>query len=586
MPVRQNTYTQTVKYLPDYFDVDDGAREVPVNMTLTAEGFLQKDYGIDDFLSAFTFPANPTWVKNFKKKDGTQYLLVASDTKVYNVNLTKLRAYPLASASTAKTGTVAVTLSSVNIVGTGTLFTSEFAVGQTIVIGTETCKIATITDNLNMTVDVGVTTATSSGLAIKLNTDQTFTAGGLFGSVEYNNDLYFGNAIDSYAKFDGTLVTQYGTLPKGNIYDVFEDRVFVSGVTAEPLNIYYSDTAVPTTFSATSILKLLGSDKVTGIVNYYGSLICLKKNTVWKMTFVYDQVAAAFLPKIELVNRNYGCVGFRAYGWVENDIWFFTGTEVRAIGFKDQQTGILGLDPSVISNDIKETLKVLTASVLEKSVLFYFDRKVFLAVPVGTEVDTIFISHLLYKRAWCKLKSRKKSYVRSIDSRDGVVYFASSNEAKLYRWNSSWADIGVAISAYVNFKEYEDKDFSQTNIFRYIDIKFKNLQSTVSFNIWTDNFDLRTSSTKTGYVGTDLENEENSLGEVPFGQVLVSDAFGESVTASNFVKRRISMLQKGSAIAFGLGNSTLNESFTIAMFEITAMRKPRRYFSPSKIISI
>ena len=53
MPIRNNTYTQTVNYLPDYFDVDDGNREVPVNMTLTAEGFLQKDYGIDDILAEF-----------------------------------------------------------------------------------------------------------------------------------------------------------------------------------------------------------------------------------------------------------------------------------------------------------------------------------------------------------------------------------------------------------------------------------------------------------------------------------------------------------------------------------------------------
>lgn len=586
MPVRPNTYTQSVKYLPDYFDVDDGAREVPVNMTLTAEGFLQKDYGIDDFLSDFTFPANPTWVKNYKRKDGSQYLLVASGTKVYNVNLTKLRAYPLASASVAKTGTVAVVTGSVNIVGTGTLFTTEFVVGQTIVIGTETCTIATISTPLAMTVDVGVTTATGGGLAIKLNTDQTFTAGALFGSIEYNNDLYFGNAVDNYSKFDGSLITQYALLPKGNVFEVFEDRIFVSGVPAEPLTIYYSNVADPITFGGTSVLKPLGTDKVTGLVNYYGSLILLKLNTVWKMTFVYDQVAAAFLPKLELINRNYGCIGFRAYGWVENDIWFFTGSEVRAIGFKDQQTGILGLDPSVISNDIKETLKLLPETALTKSVLFYNDRKVYLGVGLGSDIDTIFVSHLLYKRAWCKIKNRKKSYLRSIDSRDGVVYFASSNEAKLYRWNSTWNDLGVAISAYVNFKEYEDKDFSQTSIFRYIDIKFKNLQSKVTFNIWTDNFDLRTNINKSGFVGTDVEGEENSLGEVPFGEQLLGDAFGENVTATNFVKRRISLLQKGTVIAFGLSNETLNESFTIAMFEITALRKPRRYFSPSKIISI
>jgi len=586
MPIKPSTYTQKVDYLPDYFDVDDGNREVPVNMTLSAEGFLQKDYGIDDFLSSFTFPAQPTWVKTFKKKDGTTYSLVASGTKVYNVNLTKLRAYPLGTAIVAKTGTVAVTVGTVNIVGTGTTFVADFAIGDTIIIGTETCTVATIGGNLAMTVDTGVTTATSSGLTISKVTEAVFTAGGYFGSVEYNNDLYFGNAVNDFCKFDGSIITAYGSNPKGNIFEVFEDRVFVSGVTAEPLNVYYSDVATPTTFSAPSVLKPLGTDKVTGCVNYYGSLVILKLNSLWKMTFVYDQVAAAFLPKLELLNRNYGCIGFRAYSWVENDIWFFTGLEVRAIGFKDQQTGVLGVDPSVISNDIKETLKLVSATEASKTVMFYDNRKLYLSVPLSTYNDTMFVSHLLYKNAWCKIKSRKKANVCSIDSRDGVVYFASSNESKMYRWNSTYLDIATAISAYVIFKEYSDKDFSQTNIWRYIDIKFKNLQAQVAFNVWTDNFDLRTSATKTAFVGTDAEGQENSLGEIPVGENLVADAFGEDVTSANFVKRRISLLKKGTTVQFGLASSIASESFTICAFEITALRKPRRYYSVSKIISI
>ena len=585
MPFKQQSFTQTIKYLPDYFDVDDTNREVPVNMTLTAEGFLQKDYGIDDPFGVFSDPI--TWAKNFKQKSGTQYLLVASGTKVYNVNLTKLKAYPLPSAQTAKTGTVAVTQGSLAVVGTGTLFTTEFAVGNTIVIGSETCIVATITDNLNMTVDANITQTTASGLTIKLNTDKTFTSGGAFGGVEYNDNLYFGNAIDDYCKFDGTVVTNYASNPKGNIFEVFEDRVFVSGVTAEPLSYYYSDVGAPTTFSGTSVLKPLGTDKATGIVNYYGSLILFKLNSIWKMTFVYDQVAAAFLPKIELVNRNYGCIGFRAYSWVENDIWFFTGKEVRALGFKDQQTGVLGVDASVISNNIKERLKTVNSSGVSNSVLFYSDQKVYLCVPIDSSAnDTIFVSHLLYKNAWTKIKGRKKSCVASIDVRDGVVYFASSNENKLYKWNSSWRDISSAISAYVIFKEYEDKDFSQTCIFRYIDVKFKNLQSSVAFNIWNDNFDTRSSVSKTAFVGTELEGEDNTLAEVTVGENLIADAFGESVTASNFVKRRINTLQKGFAIQFGLANSTLDESFTICAFEITGMKRPRRYYSHSKVISI
>ena len=584
MPYKQQSYTLKIDKLTDYFYVDDGQREVPVNMTLNAEGFLTKDYGVDDFSSAFADPI--LWLKNFKRKSGTQFMLMSSGTKVYFWDFTKNKPYPLPASQANLTGTVSVTQGSTTVTGSGTTFTTELAIGDIIVINGEYFEVSNVNNNTNITVDTACVQASASGLTAKKNTTKTFTAGGLFGSIEYNDELFFGNAIDDYCKFDGTVITGYASLPKGNIFEVFEDRVFVSGVTAEPLSFYYSDTATPTTFQVSSVIKPLGTDKVTGLSNYYSTLIVFKLNTIWKMTFVYDQVAAAFLPKLELLNKNYGCVGFRAYCWVENDIWFFTGKEVRAVGFRDQQTGVLGLDPSVISNDIKETLKLVSSAYVAKTVVFYFDRKFYLCISLVAENDTIFVSHLLYKNAWTKIKNRKKARVRQFDVRDGAVYFASSDVNKVYKWNSSYNDAGTAISCYVNFKEYEDKDFSQTNIFRYLDLKFKNLQTKVTVNVWNDDFDIRSRKSKVFFVGTDAEGQENSLGEVTIGEQLVADAFGEDIASSNFVKRRISHLVKGTVYQFGVANDILNDSFTIAGWEITGYRRPRRYYSHSKVISI
>lgn len=585
MPFRQKLTTQVFDKLEDAFDVDDGNREVPVNMTLTSDGLLQKDYGIDHVSNGF-FSDPVTSIFNFKKKDGTQYLLMASGTFMYVWDFDYDKGYKAPTSQANITGTVAVTQGSKDVVGTGTSFTSALAVNDTIEINGETRTVASITDNTNLVLDEEIIQATGSGLTLKKNTDATYTDGGSFGFRVYDNVLYFGNAIDSFSHYDGVTITKDGALPKGNIYEVFEDRLFISGVTAEPLTVYYSNTGVPTTFAAASVLNPLGTDKVTGLVEYYSNLIIFKEESIWKMTFIYDQVAAAFLPKLENINRNYGCIGRKAHEWVENQIWFFTGKEVRALGFRSNNTGVLGLDGTVMSNQIKATLDDLNESEVEKSILFYFDRKAHLVVPKSTTNDLMFVSHLLYERAWCKVKDRAKAQVVDFTIRDETVYFASGNENNVYKWSESFNDLGNAISCYVNFRKVENKDFSRSNIFRYLGLQFKNLQTEVTGVLMVDSFDIRNKKTKEFLIGTEAEGQENSLGEIPFGENLFANAFGEDVVKSNFIQRKISFLMKGQAIQVGMSHDTLDESFTLASFSLQSMDTATKYYSHKKVISM
>ena len=66
--------------------------------------------------------------------------------------------------SSALTGTVAVTNLSTAVVGVGTLFTTELAVGDSIKIGTEVFTVSVITNALNLTLDSAYQGATASGL--------------------------------------------------------------------------------------------------------------------------------------------------------------------------------------------------------------------------------------------------------------------------------------------------------------------------------------------------------------------------------------------------------------------------------------
>jgi len=415
----------------------------------------------------------------------------------------------------------------------------------------------------------------------------TYTADKYFGFVVYNDILYGCNGVEAYFKWDGTTFTDYATAPKGNVLEVFEDRMFVSGVDAEPLTVYYSKISDPTDWTNTAyVLKPLGTDSVTVLKNYYGQLLIFKQKSIWKLTFIYDQVAAAFVPKLEVQSNNYGACSKEAATWVENDIWFFTGREVRAIGYKDQQTGVLGINQSVISEQIKETLYTISTSDYSKCVVFYNNRRFYLSVPiVGSENDTIFVCHLLYKSTWTKYEDRIKANAFDFMEIDGVVYSAKSVAPYgVVKWDETLLnDNGVAISAEVFFRKVEDKDFNRFTIYRYLDLMFKNLEGKITVSLKCDANDLRSMKTKQFYVGQPIENMENTLGEIDTGQALVGDAFGEDISSSPFLKNRISFLVKVQTLTIGISNSNLNETFTIAQYSLFGIKESRKL---SKLNSI
>lgn len=251
----------------------------------------------------------------------------------------------------------------------------------------------------------------------------TFTAEAEFGFVVYDDLLYGCNGVENYFRWDGVTFTEYASAPKGNILEIFEDRMFVAGVTAQPLSAYYSNVGDPTTFPVANVLKPLGTDFITNLKNYYGTLLIFKYESVWKLTFVYDQVLTDFAPKLELQAGSYGACSRKAVVPVENDLWFFTGKEVRAIGFQDNITGVFGVNASVISEGIKDTLALVEPENYSKVVVFYEDRRFYLGVPIADEeVDTVFVCHLLYGKSWTKYTGRDKARPTSFAVVDEVIY--------------------------------------------------------------------------------------------------------------------------------------------------------------------
>lgn len=591
----KKAFTQIFNDLPKVIDVDDSVgRSVPINMNFIETGYLTKDTGSSMFGAVETELCHSEF--NYRKKSGTVYRIRAKGTYLQKYNTTTNLWENLTS------GTVTMTIASPAVVsqtahglksGTPISFTTTGALPTGVTAGTTYYVIAT-----GLTADAFQFSATFAGAAVNTTGSQSgvhtltrrYTTGAEFGFYVYNDDLYGGNSYENYFKWTGTAFTEYDTAPKGNILEVFEDRMFVAGVRAEPLTMYYSDVSTPTTFGGSSLIKPLGTDSITGLKSYYNTLLVFKTDSIWKVTFVYDQILTLYVPKIELQSGNYGACSRKAISWVENDIWFFTGREVRAIGYQDNNTGVLGINKSVISENIKETLKLISTANFSLISTFYKDRRFYLAIPLGATAtnDTTFVCHLLYGNNWTKYTSRVKANSYQFIEVDDVLYSnLSSGDYGTLKWDETlYADIGVAISSEVFFKKVENNEFNVTNMYRYCDLLFKDLQGTITATIRQDLHNGRTLKTNEFYIGTDVEGEENSIAEVPVGELLVADSYGEDVASTPFLRSKLSFLSKAQSITLGLSNDELAGRFTIAQYGLSGFTEPAKYFDRSQITNL
>ena len=594
-PPNRQQLNQVFDDLTKVIDVDDSlGRSVPINMNFIETGYLTKDTGSSMFGATETTLCHSEF--NYKKKDGTQYRIRANGTYLQKYNTTTSLWENLTS------GTVTMTIASPALAtqtahglksGTPISFTTTGALPTGVVAGTTYYVIATglTANDFQFSATVGgsavITTGTQSGVH---TLTRRYTANAEFGFYVYDNVMYGGNSYENYFSWTGTVFVEYDTAPKGNIIEVFEDRMFVSGVRAEPLTMYYSGVGTPTTFAGADIIKPLGTDSVTNLKNYYGVLMIFKADSIWKLTFQYDQIVSLFVPKLELQSGNYGACSRKAVTWVENDLWFFTGIEVRSIGFQDQQIGILGINKSVISENIKETLKLIQITNYSSVTVFYFDRKFYLSICLGSgnTNDTTFVCHTLYSNNWTKYTERVKATINGFIEVDGIVYsnLSSGNYGTL-KWDKTlYADIGLAISSEVYFKKIENKEFNTTNTYRYIDLIFKDLVGVVTATIRQDLHNGRTVKSNSFYIGSVVEGEENALGEITTGQYLVADSFGEDIASTPFLRSKISMLSKAQSLTFGVSNSSTSDRFTIAQYAVSGFKESTRYFDKSQITNL
>lgn len=591
MSLRKLPFTILKDKMVQAIDVDDSrGRSVPTNMNFIEEDYLAKDTGCELFGGESIEEAHSLF--HYRKQDGTTYFLRVAGNYLQKENAGVWENIRGGIATmTIATPAVVTRVGHGYTAGMPIVFSTTGTLPTGVTAGKTYYVIAT-----GLTADAFQFSATLAGGAVNTSGTQSgvhsvyyaYTEGAKMGYYVYDDNLYFCNAVNNYTKWDGTTFTEYASAPKGNILEVFEDRMFVAGVPTQPLSVYYSNTGNVTTFSSPDVLKPLGTDSVTGLVNFFGLFFIFKQNSIWKLTFVYEQTVSLFVPKLEAQNRNYGAVGRDAISWVENDIWFFNGSEVRSIGFKDQQVGILGVNSSVISEPIKETLKTLLVADYGKVSTFYYNRRFYISLPLSSVTNNVtFVCHLLHGNNWTKYSGRIKAQSQGYLEVDGVIYSAKSQAPwGILKWTDGLNDNGVGISALVRFNRIEEQDFSKFNVYRYLDLMFKDLDARINVTLLFDAHDKRSTVEKQFIIGNEVSSDENTTGEVPIGEMLIAGGFCEDTLVSPFTKKRVSFLSKNQAIVLQLSNDKVGETFTIAQFAFSGHRQPRKHFSPENIISV
>ena len=114
------------------------------------------------------------------------------------------------------------------------------------------------------------------------NVHQGWEPDARFGWLVYDDELYGGNAVDPFFKWDGEDFTEYPDVPRGNNFEVFEDRFCISGVIDNPGSVYPSDPGEPESHSDDAVITPLGTDTVTGMVAYFDSLLIFKQESIPK----------------------------------------------------------------------------------------------------------------------------------------------------------------------------------------------------------------------------------------------------------------------------------------------------------------
>ena len=248
-----------------------------------------------------------------------------------------------------KTGTVSVTAGAATVTGSGTSFTTEFAVNDDIKINNEVFNVLSITDNLNLTVD-GNFASSASSQVIKKNgandsqlssgsaiarTNQADCKFALYEGDTQHGELFIVDGVNKPAMLKITVAGGVNTYSfkeversapdKSKFATIFGERLILAGDSDNPQVVSYSTRLKPEDFTGASAGTIDIGDKIQTVKPFRNKLIVFCESSIFQVSGLDGT------PVVSGVTKNIGCVHGNTVQEIGGDLVFLAPDGLRTI---------------------------------------------------------------------------------------------------------------------------------------------------------------------------------------------------------------------------------------------------------------
>ena len=297
--------------------------------------------------------------------------------------------------------------------------------------------------------------------------------------VVAENLCFIINTTDNVHSYDGTTVTDEGNTntdpPRGKVGCYFQNRFWVANDSTNPDYVWYSDVADSQTFDrSTNVFKVSpgGNDQITGLMPFRKSreLYIFKEDSIHKLTCA-GATSAWYLSEVD---TTHGCIAPRTIRVVGNDIYYLSRDGVRSI--KTTEFNIeqgIDLPLSVVEKTIWDTrndAQISNACAGDLEGIYY----VSFATGSSTTNDTTLV-YFISRNGWSHYTGLAPAvWVNWVISNEERIYFGEdAADSKVYRFLSTQADAGSAITCQEETKDYDFGFPAHWKVGGYLEVRAK-----------------------------------------------------------------------------------------------------------------
>lgn len=490
----------------------------------------------------------------------------------------------------SKTGTVSVSSGGATITGSGTSFSSEFAVGDDILINNEQFLVLSIASDTSMTADGnfassassqvikknGATAAQlSSGSAVSRGSQSLCEFAFYEGNKQYGK-LYIADGTNKIGELvieitnAGVHTYSFKEVKRSapvdpEVVTIFGERLIVSGHSENPQVVSWSTRLSPENFTGSSAGTVDVGDQIVGIKSFRNKLIIFCKNSIYQLSGL-DTTAV-----LSSVTKNIGCVSGKTIQEIGGDLIFLSPDGLRTIAgtarIDDIELGSISRKIlPIFRDDIFPSLTTITFSsmvIREKNQyrLFYYKSGTADLQQKGI-LGTFKISSEgvpLYEWSECTGIPARMTH-SGFDENGDEVYYHSSIDGYIYNHDSGNNFNGSTISAEYKTPDldYGDSGVRKTLYYCKTSIRAEGANNNLKLLCRYDFDDANVPQPSELSIGT--LSSPSLFGTGVFGTAL----FGQTL----YPQQKVNLTGSGFTNNFRISSTGTGSSYTVSGFYV------------------